>query len=150
MKTLVRASDEVRLALAAEANLPVVGHAISTLLGVAAPSVSNEGISSRALQILALETLAVLITAVRNGRVFAPFVPGVSSELAKIISGDYTQGQAVFVAAITVWQRFLAIVMNDKEFAGAERSKLSKENSDCSLDFSDSDRYVVNQLVVIC
>ena len=116
--------------------LPVLGHSVSVLLALS----GNE--KARNLRVCALECLSYLACCSENfgwqsevgsdpqqqddrlalqdaikdsvAQAFASFVPGISTALCRIITGDTKQGHVVITQAISVWGDVLSLVMNDK------------------------------------
>lgn len=116
--------------------LPVLGHSVSVLLALS----GNE--KARNLRVCALECLSYLACCSENfgwqsevgsdpqqqddrlalqdaikdsvAQAFASFVPGISTALCRIITGDTKQGHAVITQATSVWGDVLSLVMNDK------------------------------------
>ena len=117
--------------------LPALGHSVSILLAL------SEKEKARNLRVQALECLSRLAccsgnlgwestevgndpeqdedrVALQNAikdsvaQSFASFVPGISTTLCRIITGDTKQGHAVVTQAITLWGDILSLVMNDK------------------------------------
>ncbi|XP_072305659.1 TELO2-interacting protein 1 homolog [Eucyclogobius newberryi] len=103
--------------------LPGLGAAVSLLLALA------EKEKSREIQGAALKLLLVLIqecdcsqehvdcTAQRMtiGRTVASFLPGISTAVARIITGDIRQGHRVTVRAMKVWSGTVGLVMEDSQ-----------------------------------
>lgn len=103
--------------------LPGLGAAVSLLLALA------EKEKSRDIQGAALKSLLVLIqqcdcsqvhidlTAQRwtMGRAMASFLPGITTALARVITGDMRQGHGVTVRALKVWCRTVCLVMEDSQ-----------------------------------
>lgn len=96
----------------------VLGHAISTLLDCGAPE-KEHGVTNRGLRTTALSTLSMLLDCLPDAGALAAFLPGVSSAAMRIMLGDYKQGQAIFVLAITLWTAVVSRVMNDRRLASA-------------------------------
>uniref|UniRef100_A0A3B4ALZ5 Uncharacterized protein n=1 Tax=Periophthalmus magnuspinnatus TaxID=409849 RepID=A0A3B4ALZ5_9GOBI len=103
--------------------LPGLGAAVSLLLALA------EKEKSREIQGAALKLLLVLIqqcdcsqehidcTAHKRaiGRIMASFLPGISTAVARIITGDMRQGHGVTVSALKVWSGTVCLVMEDSQ-----------------------------------
>jgi len=96
----------------------VLGHAISTLLDCGAPE-KEQGVTNRGLRTTALSTLSTLLGCLPDAGALAAFLPGVSSAAARIMLGDYKQGQAIFVLAIKLWTTVVARVLDDRRLASA-------------------------------
>jgi len=107
------ASLELSAAFYQPENIPLLGHAVTVLLGLA----RNE--SMRTLRVAALRCLVLVsradckITAQLTGDIFAAFLPGIVSLLAAIITGDPKQGHSVTCSAITAWWKIIVLVLGD-------------------------------------
>uniref|UniRef100_A0A8C6UUF7 TELO2 interacting protein 1 n=1 Tax=Neogobius melanostomus TaxID=47308 RepID=A0A8C6UUF7_9GOBI len=107
--------------------LPGLGAAVSLLLTLA------EKEKSRDVQGAALKCLLVLLqqcdcsqdhvncTAHRQiiGRTVASFLPGITTGVARIITGDMRQGHGVIVRAMKVWSCAVSLVMEDCQLQSA-------------------------------
>ncbi|KAM6924925.1 TELO2-interacting protein 1 homolog [Xenentodon cancila] len=106
------------------AMLPGLGAAVSLLLALA------ETEKSRHIQAAALKGLQALTlqcdcaqdhVAPSSGErcsvgdTMASFLPGITTAVARIITGDLRQGHAVTVRAIKLWSRFVGLVMEDAQ-----------------------------------
>nr|XP_056700921.1 TELO2-interacting protein 1 homolog [Euleptes europaea] len=115
---------DVLLTLYQPSALPHLGFAVSLLLALA------EQEKARAVQISALCCLQALLLQCdcpedhrplageerrRLGDLFASFLPGISTALSRIITGDVKQGHGVVVSATRVFSRALSLVMADKQ-----------------------------------
>lgn len=62
------------------------------------------------------KVLAAICAAVPNPAVLIPFLPGVASGVARVLTGDFKQGQQIFLQGLRVWQtlvtRALAVPMH--------------------------------------
>ena len=100
-------------------NIPLLGHAVTVLLGLA----RNE--SMRPLRVAALRCLIVisradcLITAKLTGDIFAAFLPGIVSSLSAVITGDRKQGHSVTCSAITSLWKITILVLGDANLEAA-------------------------------
>lgn len=110
--------------------LPIVGHSVSILLALC------EKEKSRNLKLSALGCLRNITfcgenSGVNEGQdedretvesaikdsvamIFSSFVPGISTSLCRVITGDTKQGHGVIVQAIDLWGDVLSLVMDDK------------------------------------
>jgi len=94
-------------------NIPLLGHSVTILLGIARQE------SMRSLRVAALRCLMVVaradckITASVTGDIFAAFLPGIVSSLAAVITSDPKQGHSVTCAAITAWWKIIVLVLGD-------------------------------------
>lgn len=106
--------------------LPLVGCAVSLLLAMA----QNE--KSKQIKIAALECLQAInmqcdcpehticktcIDDTQLGNFFASFLPGISTTLSRVITGDIKQGHAVTVCALRVWYKTVGMVMADDQLS---------------------------------
>ncbi|XP_061591066.1 LOW QUALITY PROTEIN: TELO2-interacting protein 1 homolog [Cololabis saira] len=104
--------------------LPGLGAAVSLLLALAEKEKSRD-IQAAALKFLQALTLQcdcaqdhVSPSAAERrsvGDTMASFLPGVTTAVARIITGDLRQGHAVTVRAIKVWCRCVGLVMEDSQ-----------------------------------
>ena len=99
----------------------VLGHTIATLLDCGAPE-KEQGLTNRGVRATALATLSTLLGCLPDAGALAAFLPGVSSAAARIMLGDYKQGQAIFVLAIKLWTTVVARVLDDRRLAIAAGS----------------------------
>jgi len=110
--------------------VPLLGHAVTVLLGLARHE------SMRALRVAALRCLIVVartdckVTASLTGDIFAAFLPGIVSSLAAIITGDPKQGHSVTCCAITAWWKIVVLVMGDVNLEAATTSSSQSTTSD--------------------
>lgn len=88
--------------------LPTLGFCIHRLLDISVTTL-NKG-----LQAEALRTLQVLLSKVNHPATTANFLPGFVSSLYKVITGDYKQGQDVFIEAISALTLVLSQALGDK------------------------------------
>ena len=107
--------------------LPIIGHAVSILLAL------SEKEKARNLKLSALRCLGNLAcynsgkcseqdkdrealgSAIKDSiaMIFASFIPGISTCLCRIVTGDDKQGHVILSQAIDVWGEILLLVMND-------------------------------------
>ncbi|KAF0036699.1 hypothetical protein F2P81_012011 [Scophthalmus maximus] len=114
------------------AMLPGLGAAISLLLAL------GEKVKSRDIQAAALKCLQALtlqcdctqdhvVPSAEEqraiGSTMASFLPGITTAVARIITGDLRQGHAVTVRAIKVWCSAVGLVMEDAQLEASEPSK---------------------------
>ena len=110
-------------------NLPLLGHAVTVLLGLARHE------SMRPLRAAALRCLVVVaradckITAKLTGEIFAAFLPGIVSSLAVVITSDPKQGHSVTCSTITAWWKIVVLVLGD---ANLETSATTSRQSSAS------------------
>ncbi|XP_068709692.1 TELO2-interacting protein 1 homolog [Montipora foliosa] len=110
-------------------SLPILGHSVSILLAL------SEKEKARNLKLSALRCLSCLAcsnsgenlhqqqeedrealeSAIKDSMAmsFASFIPGISTSLCRIITGDTKQGHVVLTQAIELWGDILSLVMND-------------------------------------
>ncbi|NWW95475.1 TTI1 protein, partial [Rhynochetos jubatus] len=132
LRTLLHsASGDVVLSLYQPATLPLLGFAVSLLLGLA------EHEKAKQLKISALACLQALVLqcdcqehpqldedeAQRCGDLFAAFLPGISIALSRVITGDIKQGHRPAVAAIRLFYQVVGLVMADEQLARIPKNK---------------------------
>ncbi|NXK50594.1 TTI1 protein, partial [Chauna torquata] len=133
------AYGDVILSLYQPSTLPLLGFAVSLLLGLA------EQEKAKQIKISALKCLQVLILqcdcqehrrlhedeAQQCGDLFASFLPGISIALSRIITGDIKQGHRTTVSAIRLFYQIVGLVMADEQLARIPKTKekLSVEQS---------------------
>ncbi|POI29776.1 hypothetical protein CIB84_006475, partial [Bambusicola thoracicus] len=119
------AQGDAIVALYQPSCLPLLGFAVSLLLGLA------ERERAKQIKLAALECLRVLLLqcecqehrwlreeeAQRCGDLFASFLPGVSIALSRIIAGDVKQGHRTTVSAIRLFYQIVGLVMADEQLA---------------------------------
>ncbi|NXK86589.1 TTI1 protein, partial [Formicarius rufipectus] len=125
------AYGDVVLSLYQPSTLPLLGFAVSLLLGLA------EQERARQIKISALECLQVLVLqcdcqehphldedeAQQCGDLFASFLPGISITLSRVITGDIKQGHKTTVSAIRLFYLIVGLVMADAQLARIPESK---------------------------
>ncbi|NXS93009.1 TTI1 protein, partial [Jacana jacana] len=125
------AYGDVILSLYQPSTLPVLGFAVSLLLGLA----ENE--KAKQIKISALKCLQVLVLqcdcqehrhldedeAQRCGDLFASFLPGISITLSRVITGDIKQGHKPTVSAIRLFYLIVGLVMADAQLARIPKNK---------------------------
>ncbi|NXQ92377.1 TTI1 protein, partial [Nyctibius grandis] len=137
------AYGDVILSLYQPSTLPLLGFAVSLLLGLA------EQEKAKQIKISALKCLQVLVLqcdcqehrqldedeAQQCGDLFASFLPGISITLSQVITGDIKQGHKTTVSAIRLFYQIVGLVMADEQLARipknkeklpAERSRISE------------------------
>ncbi|XP_010134941.1 PREDICTED: TELO2-interacting protein 1 homolog, partial [Buceros rhinoceros silvestris] len=121
----------VFLSLYQPSTLPLLGFAVSLLLGLA------EQERAKQIKISALECLQVLVLqcdcqehrhleedeAQQCGDLLASFLPGLSITLSRVITGDIKQGHKPTVAAIRLFYLIVGSVMADAQLARIPESK---------------------------
>ncbi|NXV77680.1 TTI1 protein, partial [Atlantisia rogersi] len=133
------ACGEVVLSLYQPSTLPLLGFAVSVLLGLA------EREKAKQIKISALKCLQVLVLrcdcqghrqlgeeeAQRCGDLFASFLPGISITLSRVVTGDIKQGHKPTVAAIRLFYLIVGLVMADTQLARVpeKKEKLPVEQS---------------------
>ncbi|XP_037540304.1 TELO2-interacting protein 1 homolog [Nematolebias whitei] len=112
--------------------LPGLGAAISLLLALGEKEKSRD-IQSAALK--CLQTLVMHCDCTHEhiipssdercsvGSNMASFLPGITTAIARIITGDLRQGHAVTVRAIKVWSRSVGLVMEDAQLQTSNSQK---------------------------
>ncbi|NXT74459.1 TTI1 protein, partial [Zapornia atra] len=125
------ACGDVALSLYQPSTLPLLGFAVSLLLGLA------EQEKAKQIKISALKCLQVLVLqcdcqghphlgedeAQRCGDLFASFLPGISITLSRVVTGDIKQGHKPTAAAIRLFYLIVGLVMADTQLARVPESK---------------------------
>ncbi|NXL61295.1 TTI1 protein, partial [Chordeiles acutipennis] len=125
------AYGDVILSLYQPSTLPLLGFAVSLLLGLA------EQEKAKQIKISALQCLQVLVLqcdcqehqhldedeAQQCGDVFASFLPGISITLSRVITADIKQGHKPTVSAIRLFYRVVGLVMADEQLARTPKNK---------------------------
>ncbi|NWX41954.1 TTI1 protein, partial [Steatornis caripensis] len=133
------AQGDVILSLYQPSTLPLLGFAVSLLLGLA------EQEKAKQIKISALKCLQVLVLqcdcqqhrhldedeAQQCGDLFAAFLPGISITLSRVATGDTKQGHKTTVSAIRLFYQVVGFVMADKQLARipTNKEKLPVEQS---------------------
>ncbi|MEE6525459.1 hypothetical protein FKM82_025475, partial [Ascaphus truei] len=104
--------------------LPHVGFAVTLLLTLA------EREKSREIRVEALSCLDALLLQRPGqedllGDLFASFLPGLCTGLARVICGDPKQGHKVTAGAVRVWSGAVSLVMSDEQLARVPADKPS-------------------------
>lgn len=104
--------------------LPRLGFAVSLLLGLA------EQEKSKQIKIAALQCLQVLLLQCdcqdhsrpldgleqqQLGDLLASFLPGISTALTRIITGDFKQGHSIVVSSLKVFYKTVSFIMADEQ-----------------------------------
>uniref|UniRef100_A0A8C8AAZ5 TELO2-interacting protein 1 homolog n=1 Tax=Otus sunia TaxID=257818 RepID=A0A8C8AAZ5_9STRI len=125
------AYGDVILSLYQPSTLPLLGFAVSLLLGLA------EQEKAKQIKISALKCLQVLVLqcdcqehrhldeeeAQQCGDLFASFLPGISITLSRVITGDIKQGHKTTVSAIRLFYLIVGFVMADAQLARIPKNK---------------------------
>ncbi|NXW05371.1 TTI1 protein, partial [Fregetta grallaria] len=125
------AYGDVILSLYQPSTLPLLGFAVSLLLGLA------EQEKAKQIKISALKCLQVLVLqcdcqehrhldedeAQQCGDLFASFLPGISITLSRVITGDIKQGHKTTVSAIRLFYLIVGLVMADAQLARIPKNK---------------------------
>ncbi|XP_014799359.1 PREDICTED: TELO2-interacting protein 1 homolog [Calidris pugnax] len=125
------AYGDIILSLYQPSTLPLLGFAVSLLLGLA------EKEKAKQIKISALKCLQVLVLqcdcqehqhldedeALRCGDLFASFLPGISITLSRVITGDIKQGHKPTVSAIRLFYLIVGSVMADAQLARIPKNK---------------------------
>ncbi|KAF1507499.1 hypothetical protein FQV19_0000091, partial [Eudyptula minor] len=125
------AYGDVILSLYQPSTLPLLGFAVSLLLGLA------EHEKAKQIKISALQCLQVLVLqcdcqehrhldedeAQQCGDLFASFLPGISITLSRVITGDIKQGHKTTVSAIRLFYLIVGLVMADAQLARIPKNK---------------------------
>ncbi|XP_044840544.1 TELO2-interacting protein 1 homolog isoform X2 [Mauremys mutica] len=120
------AYGDIILTLYQPSTLPHLGFAVSLLLALA------EQEKAKQIKLAALKCLQVLILQCdcqehhrlldtvetrQCGNLFASFLPGISTALSRVITGDIKQGHMVTVSAIRLFYQTVCLVMADEQLA---------------------------------
>ncbi|XP_045430634.1 TELO2-interacting protein 1 homolog isoform X2 [Pipistrellus kuhlii] len=104
--------------------LPRLGFAVSLLLGLA------EQEKSKQIKVAALKCLQVLLLQCdcddhprsldeleqkQLGDLFASFLPGISTALTRVITGDFKQGHSIVVSSLKIFYRTVGFIMADEQ-----------------------------------
>lgn len=104
--------------------LPRLGFAVSLLLGLA------EQEKSKQIKIAALRCLQVLLLQCdcddhprsleeleqkQLGDLFAAFLPGISTALTRVITGDFKQGHSIVVCSLKIFHKTVGFIMADDQ-----------------------------------
>ncbi|NWH68225.1 TTI1 protein, partial [Geococcyx californianus] len=125
------AYEDVVLSLYRPSTLPLLGFAVSLLLGLA------EQEKAKQIKVSALQCLQVLVLqcncqehrplnedeAQQCGDLFASFLPGISITLSRVIMGDIKQGHKATVLAIRLFYLIVGAVMADAQLARIPKNK---------------------------
>ncbi|XP_009871012.1 PREDICTED: TELO2-interacting protein 1 homolog, partial [Apaloderma vittatum] len=125
------AYGDVILSLYQPSTLPLLGFAVSLLLGLA------EQEKAKQIKISALKCLQVLVLqcdcqehrhldedeAQRCGDLFASFLPGISIALSRVVTGDIKQGHKPTVSSIRLFYLVVGLVMADAQLARVPKNK---------------------------
>ncbi|XP_004430471.1 PREDICTED: TELO2-interacting protein 1 homolog [Ceratotherium simum simum] len=105
-------------------SLPRLGFAVSLLLGLAEQEKSKE------MKIAALKCLQVLLFQCdcqdhprsldeleqkQLGDLFASFLPGISTALTRVITGDFKQGHSIVVSSLQIFYKTVSFIMADEQ-----------------------------------
>ncbi|NXH15189.1 TTI1 protein, partial [Bucco capensis] len=126
------ARGDALLALYQPATLPLLGFAVSLLLGLAEQEKAKE------IKISALKCLQVLVLQCecqehqelgkeetqQCGDLFASFLPGISMTLCRVITGDIKQGHKATACAIRLLSLTVGYVMADAQLARVPKTKV--------------------------
>ncbi|NXW62138.1 TTI1 protein, partial [Eurystomus gularis] len=132
LHTLMHAAyGDVILSLYQPSTLPLLGFAVSLLLGLA------EQEKAKQIKVSALKCLQVLVLQCdcqehrhlnedevqQCGDLFASFLPGISITLSRVITGDIKQGHKPTVSAIRLFYLVVGSVMADAQLARIPKNK---------------------------
>ncbi|NXY49967.1 TTI1 protein, partial [Ceuthmochares aereus] len=125
------AYEDVILSLYQPSTLPLLGFAVSLLLGLA------DREKAKHIKISALQCLQVLVLQCdcqehrpldegetqQCGDLFASFLPGISITLSQVITGDIKQGHKTTISAIRLFYLVVGSVMADAQLARVSKNK---------------------------
>ncbi|XP_039720245.1 TELO2-interacting protein 1 homolog [Pteropus medius] len=112
--------------------LPRLGFAVSLLLGLA------EQEKSKQIKIAALKCLQVLLFQCdcddhprsldepeqkQLGDLFASFLPGISTALTRVITGDFKQGHSIVVSSLNIFYKTVGFIMADVQLGRISKVK---------------------------
>lgn len=125
LNTLMHSAyGDIILAFYEPSILPRLGFAVSLLLGLA------EQEKSKQIKIAALKCLQVLLFQCdcqdhsrsldeleqrQLGDLFASFLPGISTALTRVITGDFKQGHNIVVCSLKIFYKTVSFVMADEQ-----------------------------------
>lgn len=125
LSTLMHSAyGDIILTLYEPSSLPRLGFAVSLLLGLA------EQEKSKQIKIAALKCLQVLLFQCdcqdhpksldeleqkQLGDLFASFLPGVSTALTRVITGDFKQGHSIVVSSLKIFYKTVGFIMADEQ-----------------------------------
>ncbi|XP_004867847.1 TELO2-interacting protein 1 homolog isoform X1 [Heterocephalus glaber] len=125
LNTLMHSAyGDIILAFYKPSILPRLGFAVSLLLGLA------EQEKSKQIKIAALKCLQVLLFQCdcqdhprsldeleqqHLGDLFASFLPGISTALTRVITGDFKQGHSIVVCSLKIFHKTVGFVMADEQ-----------------------------------
>ncbi|NXF90145.1 TTI1 protein, partial [Eubucco bourcierii] len=142
LHTLLHAAHgDVVLSLYQPSTLPLLGFAVSLLLGLA------EQEKAKQIKVSALRCLQVLVLqcdcqehpplaedeAQQCGDLFASFLPGMSITLSRVATGDVKQGHKPAVCAIRLLYLTVGLVMADAQLARVPQSKAKLPAEQCRV-----------------
>ncbi|XP_004687008.1 PREDICTED: TELO2-interacting protein 1 homolog [Condylura cristata] len=112
--------------------LPRLGFAVSLLLGL------TEQEKSKQIKIAALKCLQVLLFQCdcedhprsldeleqkQLGDLFACFLPGISTALTRVITGDFKQGHSIVVSSLNIFYRTVSFIMADEQLSRISKAQ---------------------------
>ncbi|KAM9069388.1 TELO2-interacting protein 1 homolog isoform X2 [Sarcophilus harrisii] len=126
------AYGDIILSLYQPCTLPHLGFAISLLLTLVEQEKSKQIKTSalKCLQVLLLQCdcqdhpkLLDDIETKKLGDLFASFLPGISTTLTRIITGDFKQGHVIIISALKIFYKTIAFIMADEQLARIPKDK---------------------------
>ncbi|XP_007474428.2 TELO2-interacting protein 1 homolog isoform X1 [Monodelphis domestica] len=135
------AYGDIILSLYQPCTLPHLGFAISLLLTLAEQEKSKQIKTSalKCLQVLLLQCDCqdhpkLLDDTEREqlGDLFASFLPGISTALTRIITGDFKQGHMIIISALKVFYKIIGFVMADEQLEKIPKDK-KKPSVECRV-----------------
>ncbi|KAM9120874.1 TELO2-interacting protein 1 homolog isoform 2-T2 [Pangshura tecta] len=117
---------DIILTLYQPSTLPHLGFAVSLLLALAEQEKAKQIklAALKCLQVLILQCdcqehhrLLDMVETRQCGNLFASFLPGISTALSRVITGDIKQGHMVTVSAIRLFYQTVCLVMADEQLA---------------------------------
>uniref|UniRef100_F6SZM6 TELO2-interacting protein 1 homolog n=1 Tax=Monodelphis domestica TaxID=13616 RepID=F6SZM6_MONDO len=135
------AYGDIILSLYQPCTLPHLGFAISLLLTLAEQEKSKQIKTSalKCLQVLLLQCDCqdhpkLLDDTEREqlGDLFASFLPGISTALTRIITGDFKQGHVIIISALKVFYKIIGFVMADEQLEKIPKDK-KKPSVECRV-----------------
>ncbi|XP_068919618.1 TELO2-interacting protein 1 homolog isoform X2 [Petaurus breviceps papuanus] len=126
------AYGDIILSLYQPCTLPHLGFAISLLLTLVEQEKSKQIKTSalKCLEVLLLQCdcqdhpkLLDDIETKQLGDLLASFLPGISTTLTRIITGDFKQGHSIIISALKVFYKTVGFIMADEELARIPKDK---------------------------
>lgn len=95
---------------------------------------------NRQVQLHALEAVFNFVNNVHNIEIVSNILPGLISSMVRIITGDYKQGNKVFVYAFKILSVSIVKTMNDKESGFIKETITTEESLNILKDLKDNEK----------